>query len=371
MENSFDNDIFHEFTVSKFVEGSKQDGSRWISLPLDEFAQFRDQVIAVQSIAVSTEGLDVACPWLAAWCQRELVGRQHRVVDGLPCSINVLGNPIENKFHGICTPHEKASKWKRDRLPKLLSHNVADFFMSNLQARYLKAKGDILKKGGLRKCCGSNVKVYYADEASREGAVECFLLLPNNTGAPNSPVEDFVLELLENETTCYLMQQCSYQLLDRLCKYGVPIEDSNVSFPPVVQVQHSRIDPIQLYGIVPLDAVRRMFMLCQVLEEQNYVYYVDPKEKTVPAIYVHVPASTAKSFVVSARVRVQIGLSGEAALDDKDFPYNAEFLRHDYRALAMTTVLNCNKDPDLVEENMKDYRGIRSLRFGQSLTFDV
>ena len=370
MENSFDRDIFHEFTVSKFVEG-KHDGSRWISVPLDEFAQFRDQVIGLESISVSTDGLDVPCPWFATWCKRELVGRQHRLVDGIPCSPNLLGNPVENKFHGICMPHKKASKWKRDRIPKLLRHNIADFFMSNLQARYMKAKGEVLKRGGLRKCCGSNIKIYYADEASKEGAVECFLMLPNNTGTPNSPVEDFVLELLENETTCYLMQQCSYPLLERLCKYGVPIEEENGTFPPVVRVQHSRIDPIQMYGIVPLDTVRRMFMFCQVLEQQNYIYYVEPQENTVPVIYVYVPVTSAKSFSVSARIKVQTGLSGPLALDDKDFPYDVEFLRNDHRVLAMTTVLNCNKDPEVVEENMKDYKGIKSLRFSQMLTFDV
>lgn len=370
MESNFDREVYHEFNVTKFVNSKLEEG-QWISLPLDEFAQLKDQVVAVDSIVVNTDGLDVACPWIATWSRRELVGRSHRTVDAIQSGTHILGNPIENRFHGICQPSKKTSKWKRDCLPKLLQRNIADFFMSNLQSRYLRAKDEILKKGSLRKCCPNNLKTYYADEANRDGPVDCFILLPNNTGKPNNPVEDFVLEILENEATNYLMQQCSFSLLDRLCKYGVPLEDRDGSFPPFVQIQHSRIDPIQVYGIVPLDAIKRMMMMCQVFEQQNYIYYIGPKENSVPIVYVHVPPSVKKMFTVSVRIRVQVGLSGDRAISDSDFPYDAEFVRNDHKVLAMTTVLNCNKDPELVEESMKDYKGIQSVRFPQTLSFDL
>jgi hypothetical protein len=370
MENSFDREVYHKFTVTKFVDSKVEEG-QWVSLPLVEFAQLKDQVIAIESIATSTDGLDVSCPWIATWDRRELVGRSHRTVDPIPTGTHILGNPLENRFHGICRPSKNTSKWKRKHLPKLLQRNISDFFMSSLQARYMRAKEEILKKGSLRKCCPNNMKTYYADETNREGPVECFLLLPNNTGKPNDPVEDFLLEILENETTNFLMQQCSFSLLDRLCKYGVPIQERDGTFPPVVQIQHSRIDPIQVYGIVPVDAIKRMMMMCQVLEQQNYIYYIGPKENLVPTVYLYVPHTGKKKFSVTVTMKVQVGLSGYQSISDSDFPYDAEFVRHDPKVMAMTTILNCNKDPDLVEENMKDYKGIQSLRFPQTISFDL
>ena len=371
METAFNKHVFHEFTVSKGAQG-KPDGGQWISLPLDEFALLRDQVFAVESIHVSVGGADVPCPWLAAWGKRELVGRQHRMVDGIPCPPGMLGHPTESKFHGICMPGKKSSSWKQDRLPIVLRHNVVDFFMSDLQDKYLQAKGEVLKRGSLRKCCGSSLKTYYADETVRDGAIECFLKEPpDSTGTPGSALEQFASELLDNETTCYLMQQSSYPLLERLCRYGVPIEEDIEAFPPLVRVQHSRIDPVREYGIVPLDAVRKMFMFCQVLEQNNFVYYMGSQTSGVPAVHVYVPATSARSFVASARVRLQVGLSGLPVLDDKQFPYQVDFPGTDFNVMAMTCPLSCSKDPDAERESLKHFEGIQSLRFSQALNFDV
>lgn len=370
MESPFKRQVFHEFTVSKTVQG-KPDASQWISLPLEEFARLRDQVFAVESIHVSAGGADVPCLWLAAWCKRELVGRQHRLVDAIPCPPGILGHATENKFHGICMPGQKSSSWKQERLPIVLRHNVVDFFMSHLQDKYLQAKGEVLKQGSLRKCCGSSLKTYYADESIRDGAIECFLKVPELSGTPGTAIERFASELLDNETTCYMMQQSSFPLLERLCRYGVPIEEDFGGFPPLVQVQHSRIDPVQEYGIVPLDTVRKMFMFCQVLEQNNFVYYMGSPTSGVPAVHVHVPATSARTFVVSARVRLQVGLSGLPLLDDKEFAYEVDFPGTDFNLMAMTYPLSCSKDPDAMRESLKYFQGIQSLRFSQALNFDV
>lgn len=368
MENNFDKDIFQEIHVSKFVDGMKQTGAQWITLPLDEFVNFRDQVIAVDSIAITTSGLDVACPWFAAWCQRELTWRPHRVVDGI--RTKALGNAIENRFHGICMTDNKASEWNKDNMPKVLRKNVADFFMSNLQARYLELKGDILKCGSIRKCCENNLKNYYADETRKEGRIECFLLMPNETGSPNNSIENFVIELLENDVTSYIMQQCCFSPLERLCKYGVPLKGLHEQFPPLLQFQHSRIDPVQVYGIIPMEAIKRMFLMCQILEQQNYIYYINPNETEVPVIHLYVPSSE-KKFVVSAKVRVQTGLCSSGPAADVDILSNGEFVRNDHRVHAMTTVLNLMRDAETYEESMKNYVGIQSIRFPETLNFEL
>ncbi len=347
----FSRQVSKKITVSKVVEPS--DKETWITLKHD-VSQLKGETFSVESLRVSSSKSDTLYPVTVTWCQHDLV------IHG----VQLEKEGINTWIHGFASNDSNAELWSRERdVSNTLSHNVCQFFMSDLQVAYMKLMREICDRDGcLVECCSSGS---YKELAS----VDCYIISKERSDGGDAII-NFLYALSKIEETQSIYEMYSQPYLEALERNGITLQFEDDE--PIPTFNKS-------YYIFPLDAVRKMLSLFQEIEVHNFIYSVpDNKEIVEPISFkICIPPSD-NSITISATIEVLIGMMGTDDTcscfscqeeDMKEMP-DVEFSTNPF-ILALSKKLDLENTVDETNKNLVISKGISSVRKNKYVKFEL
>ena len=369
MAKYFSRQVSKKFSVAAVVPPVEKE--TWVSLcNEDVVSQLKGQIFAVESISVHTS-LESWSPFIVTWSNLDLVNRR----------ISLKKGSTSKSVHGFADSNQKAKSWERcTDIPPALSHNIWQFFLSDIQVAYMQLMKEVCaKKGRLAECCPRGTrKLFYADEVNEVGLVDCYLSpLDRNDGG------DLIMNFMKTVMSCSQTEEIydtlSQPYIERLTRYGV---DLNVPYNDMVPVYN------ESHFLFPLDAIRKLLTFFQEMETNNFIYCVpDNNQQVDPITFSVCVPKNETPVIVRADIEVLIGMlpTSESQYlcciscqedDLEDMNIGSDTIKSDGgmtpNILAMTEKLNLEMDRDAMERNLiMTGKGIEAVRKREYVSFEM
>jgi len=260
----------------------------------DLVSELKGSVISIESFAVHVSAASVWCPYIVQWSDRDLVKKRYvlQKEEGQCCEDKPTG------VHGFADSNVNKRHWDRSTdIAPMLCHNIWEFALSDIQGAYMKLMGDIAEKGSLSNCCPpGTLKIFYADNAKKVGGIPCYL--PSLSDDEGKDTLSLFLEKMSSlSQICEMYEKYSEPLIKSLLRYGVEIEVDDEF--PIFNDSY----------IFPLDALRKVLLFFQELEQNNFIYPIHENRPVDPIQFkVFVPKSDTP-ITITADVEVLVGMT--------------------------------------------------------------
>ena len=363
----------HYKNISCIKELKPSPKDKWISFDIQDFLNLRGQIIEIENISLKCNDINVCSPFIINWNDREIVLKEVELCDPIP----VPGKPKQiSRCHG-CT----LCNWDRNKyITPTLQNNIYQFFASDMQMAYMNFKNYITENDSLTDCCKEcDIHTYYADSKQKTGSIECITFsttILQHKKKNRDPLLHFIEEILNCDSMCSLFKHFTEPYMKTLERYGVEFvtqqENENI-FPPI-QIQKecdsdfsSDEDEtiLEWCFILPIDAIKKMLLFCQTLENQNNVYYIPEKETNPLTCFIYTPR-TEHSLTYILDIQLLIG---KLSTENNFEPSDLTSLNTEPATLALMYDLSIEKDKESIGKYLEKYRGITSVRTGKRLIF--
>ena len=384
----FSNASFKTLSCIKEIKSSPKEN--WASFRVKDFSNLTGQLIAIDSISLKCNDVNVCSPFIVNWNGKELVYKEVELCDSLP----VPGSTSTiSKCHG-CT----LSGWDRNKyITPILQNNIQHFFASDMQTAYMNFKSYIQQHKSLTEGCKDcAVQVYFADPIAKTGPIEC-ITFPTTQFQQKKRSKDalfhFIEEILDCDSLRLLFKHITEPYMRRLERYGIDMvtkEGTENIFPPLKfhkeydsdfsneendDDDDDESDVAEWSFILPLDAVKKMLLFFQTLENENNIYFIPENDRNPLTCYIHVPrVETPLTYVLD--IHLLLGKVSnkeeeeEGGLSDLDQRTNdLSSLTTDPMVLASTYKISIDKDDDSVRKKLEKIKGIESVRTDNKLIF--
>ena len=340
----FSRQVRTKYSVTTSVK--PRDNGCWVTLTMqDMVSDLRGAMISIESFGVQVSLPNAWCPYIVQWSDRDLVKRQYRLQNK---------DVVDKGVHGFADNTLKRKGWEREAdVPPILSHNVWEFALSDIQVAYMKLVALLSEHGSLSQCCPANqLKSFYADKQREVGEIQCFIAGEDEGGE----LMQMLQEIGSSPQLLDMYQGFSDPYLETLVRYGVDIEQGDEDMYPMLGDSF----------IFPLEALNKMLVFLQELENNNFVYHIPDTPSIDPIEFrVFVPKSD-KLVNITADLEVLVATGGSSNIcciaceDECDELSSKHSVTQNPKIIALTEKLDL-KIADM-QHNFTLLQGIGAVR---------
>ena len=279
----FDENVFSNIKTVKHIVPQSQE--LWVPIELKSFLKHKGSFVQLQKVTVKTSSSKLHLAWNVTWNSASMLPTlsQESTALGGDATIGAVG--FSNLDEG----------WNVEDLPKQFRKNVEEFVYSSLETSFTEAKKEFSPGKHLEL-----TETFYLNDMKKEGGITCLMLSGKDEEESNSPLLVFMVHLLQNQSMTKLLSYFSEPYYDKLFRYGLDMITD--SFPFMVSVRISKCAPNELVKVIPFEAIQKVMLVLQEIEQTSYIYYVPEKETCAPKINVLVPANVSMKILVTVQL---------------------------------------------------------------------